>query len=141
MYAYGPPGNAMTRKSRKSQHALLVQYKLVNGSHFFVGQDGCEETAGLCVGSRDLRKAFDQVGPALTYLLKKNHEIDVVCVPSRTFHEFREWLLARISGDLLSGIGASAFDSNPVLASDDLGKARQWTIPTVPNTRLSVNAN
>lgn len=129
----------MTRKFKKSQHELLVQYKLVNGSHFFVGHDGCEETAGLCVGSRDLKKAFDQVGPALTYLLKKNHETDVVCVPSSTFYEFREWLLARIGGGLLSAIGTHAFDSNPVLASDDLEKARQWTIPTVSNTRVSAN--
>jgi hypothetical protein len=43
----------MTRKAKKSHHELLVQYKLVNGSHFFVGDDGCDETAGLCVGSRD----------------------------------------------------------------------------------------
>jgi hypothetical protein len=53
-----------------------------------------------------LKKAFEQVGPALTYLLKKNHDIDAVCVPSRTFYEFRQWLLARIGSDLLSGCPA-----------------------------------
>ena len=121
----------MTRKAKKLHHELLVQYKLVNGSHFFVGHDGCEETEGLCVGSRDLKKAFDQVGPALTYLLKKNHEIDTQCVPSHTFHEFRQKLLASFGGDLLSGGGVPAFDSRPVTAFDPR-KAKQWTIPTAP---------
>lgn len=106
-----------------------MQYKLVNGFHFFVGYDGCEETEGLCVGSWDLKKAFEQVGPALTYLMKKNHGIDAVCVPSRTFYEFRQWLLARVGSDLLSGGSASGHDSKRVAASDP-GKETTWTIPT-----------
>lgn len=119
----------MTRKSKKSLHQLVVQYKLVNGSHFFVGDERCPETTGLCVGSRNLRDAFDQVGPALSYLLKKNYDVETPCVPSRTFHEFRQWLLAGIDGVLLGDDSAARFDS---VTAFDPGKAKQWTIPTGP---------
>ncbi len=115
----------MTKASGK----LLVQYQLVNGSHFFVGVDGCAETTGLCVGSRDLKKAFDQVGPALTYLLRRNHDITAVCTPKWTFAEFREWLLGQIKKDLVADSSDRGVDSSCVAPAT--GKSKQWTIPTL----------
>jgi hypothetical protein len=73
---------------------LNVVYKLVNGSHFFVGDDHCPYTTGLCVGNRDLKKAFDQVSPALQFLLKANHGVDAVCPSSMSFEEFVMGLLS-----------------------------------------------
>jgi len=121
----------MAKQRAKLHHQLMVQYKLVNGSHFFVGSEGCAETAGLCVGSRNLKRAFDQVGPALTYLLKRNHNIDAVCTPSRSFYDFRLWLLAQIGENLVGGHVDRGIDSRPVPASAGRGKETQWTIPTL----------
>ena len=63
----------------EAKDELAVVYKFVNGSHFFVGDEGCKFTQGLCVGSRDLKDAFDQVTPALQFLLKANFGIDAAC--------------------------------------------------------------
>ncbi len=82
---------------------IVVEYHLINGSHFFVAPDGCELAAGLCVGSRNLKEAFDQVGPALQYLLKANHRIEVKCKPELPYGEFLRRVLESIEDDLTRG--------------------------------------
>ena len=61
-----------------------VQYRHVEGYHVFTSED----VYGLYVASKDARKAFDGVAPALAALLGRNYEIDAVVEPAVPFAEF-----------------------------------------------------
>ena len=126
----------MAKQGAKLHHQLMVQYQFVNGSHFFVGTDGCAETIGLCVGSRDLKEAFDRVAPALMYLLKRNYGLNVTCTPKWPFHEFVGWLLGQIKQELVTHYPDRGVDSVSCVAPAR-GKAKQWTIPNLERSAFT----
>ena len=62
-----------------------VQYRHMEGYHVFTSED----VYGLYVASKDARKAFDAVAPALELLLEKNYDIAGSTVePVESFAEF-----------------------------------------------------
>lgn len=116
---------------------LEVQYKFVNGSHFFVGSEGCKETEGLCVGSRNLKEAFHQVAPALKFLLARNHDIDTDCIPDTSYEQFLRWLVDRLDQELVSCLPhRDRWEANnpPVHGG---GRVKEWTIPNLKKNIVS----
>lgn len=67
---------------------VFVRHIVVDGSHFFVAPDGCDKTKGLCVGSRSMEDAYQQVGPVLSFLMKENHGIAVCFQPKLSYAEY-----------------------------------------------------
>ena len=61
-----------------------VQYRHVDGYHVFTSDD----VYGLYVASKDARKAFDGVAPALAVLLERNYEIVAAVEPAVPFSDF-----------------------------------------------------
>ena len=61
-----------------------VQYRHVDGYHVFTSDD----VYGLYVASKDARKAFDGVAPALATLLGRNYEIVASVEPAVPFEDF-----------------------------------------------------
>lgn len=106
---------------------LTVAYLCVNGSHFFIGTKASPLTEGLCVGSRNLKQAFEQVTPALTFLLKANHGIQTDLTSAMSFPQFKQWALAKVeenaSVDELEPI------SNHIEHNENIGAALLWTLP------------
>ncbi|MEO1206100.1 MAG: hypothetical protein AAFV45_07185 [Pseudomonadota bacterium] len=109
----------------KEPPALMVQYKLVDGTHFFIGAEECEETQGLCVGSRNLKEAFEQVTPALEFLLEANHGIDIRCRPEITYAQFLRQLIACFEEDLAHKV-TDDFSSSFVDLPDSVGCTKLW---------------
>jgi len=65
--------------------SICVRYKYhAQGWYVFEA----DELPGLYVASRDAKKAFDDVAPAIKMLLKLNEGIDCTIVPALSFDDF-----------------------------------------------------
>jgi len=69
-----------------------VNYKYIDGAHFFVSSD--KAAAGLCVAHADLKTAFNEVAKQLRVLFEHNHNIKGTFVPGVSFDHFQKWLEA-----------------------------------------------
>ena len=63
---------------------IIVQYKNINGYHYFYSTD----VLGLHIGERDLEAAFIDLPEVIQTLMKANHNITCKAVPLMTFDEF-----------------------------------------------------
>lgn len=86
----------------RDEQPIVVRHLVIDGSHFFVGHEG-EKTEGLCVGSRNMKEAYEQVGPVLSFLLKANFGLRIVCEPKLPYSEYERLFLASINRGLAQG--------------------------------------
>lgn len=74
----------------KDQDCLVVLYSFIDGAHFFTSKDPLAK--GLCVASKDLQAAFNEVTYQLKILLKDNHGVQNPMPSSLTaFSELEKW--------------------------------------------------
>lgn len=67
-----------------TQTTIEVVHQERDGYHLFTSP----AITGLRVGSRDCRKAYEDVTASIQYLMKENHGVDCVASPEMTFEEF-----------------------------------------------------
>ena len=63
---------------------INVQYRNVEGYHVFTSDD----VGGLYIASKDPRKAFDDLKPAIELLVRKNEGFDCVVEHAMTYRDF-----------------------------------------------------
>lgn len=76
--------------ANKNANTIDVVYEYVAGAHLFWSKD--ERAKGLCVASRDIRKAFASVSHQLRILAKVNRDEDLTFEPTVTPEDFEEWV-------------------------------------------------
>ena len=81
--------------------AIQVEYKYIDGAHFFLGVDELSE--GLCVAHADLKIAFDAVAPELQFLVQNNYQQSKNLYPETPFEEFQAWV-ETVYGTAINGI-------------------------------------
>jgi hypothetical protein len=85
-----PIATTLEDKMTKVQDCILVLYSFIDGAHFFTSRDPLAK--GLCVASKDLQAAFNEVSYQLKVLLKNNHNIPNPSPKSlTTFEELEKW--------------------------------------------------
>ena len=63
---------------------INVQYRYFEGYHVFTSDD----VDGLYIASKDPRKAFDDVKPAIELLVRKNEGFDCVVESAMSYRDF-----------------------------------------------------
>lgn len=71
-----------------SQATVAVEYRFIDGYHVFTSRD----VYGLYVASRDPRKAYDAVAPAIKQLLSVNEGVSCSVEATLSLQQFLEAL-------------------------------------------------
>lgn len=73
-----------------TKECIHVLYSFIDGAHFFTSRDPLAK--GLCVASKDLQAAFNEVSYQLKILLKNNYDITISTTTSLTpYAELEKW--------------------------------------------------
>lgn len=75
---------------KKKEMQISVTYSFIDDAHFFTSKD--VKARGLCVASKDLATAFNEVSFQLKTLLHENEGIEANCQSMLDFEELKEWV-------------------------------------------------